>query len=321
MGNTSKALSIFMTQSEAKHTFADLMAKARTRPLTPTDKRQLTVARQMLRRGKRPAMNPPPYVKLRDLPMGAMFEFEAIDKFPYSGMAQGPWIKTGSNKYRDANEQIHQTRYGKKDLKGSGLAKVFKVTPDVKGPLFGNPRQMLRRAKRPAMNPRLHWTENQQWKEHKTGETVTAEELLKRYGDYLRVHRISLIDRPKDFSVRMDDGTVWSRTTDLRQNPLTHKKARRILHEGRVRGRKLTPSQRGFFGARASGYPRRSNPKGAIVRLGRAEEVRYHRNIGSQPGYYKHEIRSRKAGVYTIPAGWVHVSSKSILITEGEPRA
>ena len=63
------------------------------------------------------------------------------------------------------------------------------------------------------------------------------------------------------------------------------------------------------------------NPsRSRMVRIGRALEVRYKRDIGRKPGYYKHEIRSRKAGVYTIPPGWVYVSSKSVLITEGEPR-
>jgi hypothetical protein len=60
--------------------------------------------------------------------------------------------------------------------------------------------------------------------------------------------------------------------------------------------------------------------RGHTVRIGRAVEVRYRRDIGRKPGYYKHEIRSRNAGVYTIPPGWVYVSTKSILITEREPR-
>lgn len=39
---------------------------------------------------------------------------------------------------------------------------------------------------------------------------------------------------------------------------LTRAKARLILHHGEVRGYPLTEPQRGFFGARASGYPRRN---------------------------------------------------------------
>jgi hypothetical protein len=60
---------------------------------------------------------------------------------------------------------------------------------------------------------------------------------------------------------------------------------------------------------------------GGIERIGRAEEVRYYRTIGAEPGYYKHAIKSKKAGVYTIPSGWVFVGSRSILITESKPRA
>jgi hypothetical protein len=66
--------------------------------------------------------------------------------------------------------------------------------------------------------------------------------------------------------------------------------------------------------------PAKGNPSGKLQRIGRAMEVRYRRDIGRKPGYYKHEIESRRAGVYTIPAGWVYVSTKSILITEGKPR-
>jgi hypothetical protein len=40
---------------------------------------------------------------------------------------------------------------------------------------------------------------------------------------------------------------------------ITRKKARKILHHGKVRGHRLTAKQRRFFGARASGYPVRKN--------------------------------------------------------------
>jgi len=49
---------------------------------------------------------------------------------------------------------------------------------------------------------------------------------------------------------------------------LTRRKAQRILQEGKVRGRKLSEKQRGFFGARASGYPvpkARTNPRGVLI--------------------------------------------------------
>lgn len=36
---------------------------------------------------------------------------------------------------------------------------------------------------------------------------------------------------------------------------LTKKKAKKILRHGKVRGKKLTKKQRGFFGVRAGGAP------------------------------------------------------------------
>lgn len=38
---------------------------------------------------------------------------------------------------------------------------------------------------------------------------------------------------------------------------LTKKKAKKILEEGKVHGKPLTKKQRGFFGARAGGAPKK----------------------------------------------------------------
>ena len=40
-----------------------------------------------------------------------------------------------------------------------------------------------------------------------------------------------------------------------KKSPVSRAKAKKILKEGAVRGKKLTKKQRGFFGARASGKP------------------------------------------------------------------
>lgn len=40
-----------------------------------------------------------------------------------------------------------------------------------------------------------------------------------------------------------------------RKASLSKAKARKILHDGSVRGKSLTKAQRGFMGARASGKP------------------------------------------------------------------
>lgn len=54
-----------------------------------------------------------------------------------------------------------------------------------------------------------HWTDAQTWQERQTKEIVTAGELLKRYGAYLRTHRVSLCCLV--YPVRMDDNTCWDR--------------------------------------------------------------------------------------------------------------
>lgn len=48
-----------------------------------------------------------------------------------------------------------------------------------------------------------------------------------------------------------------SRTKKTRQGSVTRKKAKEILRHGEVHGRPLTKKQKGFFGARAGGAPRR----------------------------------------------------------------
>lgn len=57
-------------------------------------------------------------------------------------------------------------------------------------------------------------------------------------------------------SYRRPPGSVGPMTNNPR---ISRAKARLILHEGRVRGHRLTAKQRRFFGARASGYPMRRN--------------------------------------------------------------
>jgi hypothetical protein len=73
---------------------------------------------------------------------------------------------------------------------------------------------------------------------------------------------------------------------------ISRSKARLILHEGEIRGFPLTKKQRGFFGARASGYPRRraqfNRGRRGLLRMGKLVELRYYRDHGKKPGYYKH---------------------------------
>jgi hypothetical protein len=74
--------------------------------------------------------------------------------------------------------------------------------------------------------------------------------------------------------------------------------ARAILHRGKAHARKLTAKARRFFGARASGYPRRKAKKNPLTRMGKLVELRYHRDHGKHPGFYKHVFRSRPTVYY-----------------------
>lgn len=78
-------------------------------------------------------------------------------------------------------------------------------------------------------------------------------------------------------SYRRPPGSVEPMTN----NPISRRKARLILHEGQVRGHRLTERQRRFFGARASGYPmRNAGPLYLNARRGRRRRNPYHRNPG-----------------------------------------
>lgn len=57
-----------------------------------------------------------------------------------------------------------------------------------------------------------------------------------------------------------------------KRNPVTRRKARLILHHGEVRGYALTPKQRRYFGARASGYA----PNGIAASLWKGAKAGYH---------------------------------------------
>jgi hypothetical protein len=40
-------------------------------------------------------------ITFKKLPIGETFEFESVLKYPYSGMARGPWKKTSARRYTD----------------------------------------------------------------------------------------------------------------------------------------------------------------------------------------------------------------------------
>src|SRR5262245_41504427 len=102
----------------------------------------------------------------------------------------------------------------------------------------------------------------------------------------------------------------------IRENaPVSKRKARVILHHGKVRGRKLTAKQRRYFGARASGYPVR-NPKkklvliyGAVLSID-ARKTQPHQCDKEciQHGHnYRHKFSS-KPHMYGLPNGDILIS-------------
>ena len=51
-------------------------------------------------------------------------------------------------------------------------------------------------------------------------------------------------------------------TAKAHKSNVSKAKAKKILHEGQVRGHPLTEKQRGFFGARAGGAPVKGRQRG-----------------------------------------------------------
>jgi len=243
-----------MTPTDAKRTFAELMVKARTGQLTTADWRKLTEARQMLRRAKRPAMNPRKKSYLGD----------GYRKIWFSG-------RGGTTAGLVLSEQTFQnTRSVEAFSRLFPHTEMHKMARFHESPVFATWEEAFAYPTTAKENPK---------KPKKVFDVVHS-------GQTTRFFKPS---EAKRFLKRHPDGTLDAHRIGERKGPVVS-------------------------------LARWRNPISKIVRIGRAEEVRYHRTIGSQPGYYKHEIRSRRAGVYTIPAGWVYVGSKSILITEGTPR-
>jgi hypothetical protein len=250
-----------MTLADAKATFASLMQKARTGSLTEHDKRELMTARQMLRRAKRPAMNPrqSKYVVGDTVYINRSQVAPTLAKDLFWRVFIDPAVIRQVSK--DKSRVEVEFPFGKK------------YWFDVEAVEFKNPTR-----KNPTRSESfsLYVTASTGQSTFK-GQFNTLPKAKKAALTFARSASYPLVE-----IVGKDGHVVWS--------------------------------SRGRLAARA-------NPsKGSLQCLGRAVEVRYHRSIGSQPGYYKHEIESRKAGVYTIPAGWVYVSGKSILITEKKPR-
>ena len=287
-----------MTLPEARRVFAELMREAREGTLTERARARLSQARQILRRAKRPAMNP------------------TVRKERFSLYVQDT---TGQSTFRGEFYTLPKAKKAALSFARSASYPLVEIYGQG-GRIVWSSRGRLR------SNPRSYYLigdfhGSTVYYTGRAGRDFISgnfKEAFHYSSESEALRKVDVLNRmSRVHGVVFDMRAIHRPSTNPEK--LTRGKARRILHEGVVRGRRLTPRQRRYFGARASGAPRR-NPGRSMQRIGRAVEVRYKRDIGRSPGYYKHEIQSRKAGVYTIPPGWVYVGTKSILISESSPK-
>lgn len=242
-----------MTLTEAKKQFAELMRRSRESQLTETERARLRTASQVIRYNRRATAKHNPRPK-------------------YIGWIRGTSAATGET-IEDVIRKIHEIldseafrkRHGGKrvDVRvttyGDGQKTITEENLYVSKP---NPRERFSvdscpTCGRPAGSPYREYDT----RGHATAGCVDDFHTGHLYGESLRWH-----NRPEARKIRLQlkkgrEGKGYG------SNPLTRAKARQILHEGKARGRRLTPAQRRFFGARASGYPRRraqSNPRTQI---------------------------------------------------------
>jgi hypothetical protein len=126
--------------------------------------------------------------------------------------------------------------------------------------------------------------------------TVPERELLRQASQQIRYEkrRGSTASSNTKAKVRM-----------VQNRGLTRAKARQILEEGRAAGRKLTSRQRRFFGARASGYPRRN---AGVQSVGKMKLIDYYRTAPHECNaeckrnrhLFRHSAKGQ-AQVMTIP--------------------
>ena len=79
-------------------------------------------------------------VTFKKLPVGERFEFASVLQYPYSGMARGPWKKTGTRTYTEADKSIHRHEVGSINVKVivggvDGAGTIAKDAAEVKAML------------------------------------------------------------------------------------------------------------------------------------------------------------------------------------------
>ncbi len=309
------------------------MAKARTASLSTTDRARLTVARQALRRGRRPAMNSKRVVRRNAIASG----YRKIWFSSRAGVTAGLILSEQTFKNTRSVEAFSrlfphtEARY----MTRFHYSPVFETWdeafayPTTKG---GSPKDNLPVSHNPTSRPML--TPKTDCKMcHGTGLADDYRSVCRVCHGSGKITQGVLTKRNPERGRRFYDlpiGTKFyfqgdfGRTHSQPYYKLTNHSAAPKIDDPYAGTVAVNRNEMVLVEAYPPPRTNRTrrvkrNPSGRMQRLGRALEVRYDRTVGARPGFYKHEIRSRRAGLYTIPAGWVYVSGKSILITEGKP--
>ena len=278
--------------SDASRTFAALMAKARAGKLTERDRVQLSHARQQLRRAKRPAMNPrqSKYVIGDTVYVNRSQVAPSLAKDLFWRVFIDPAVIRQISK--DKTRVEIEFPFGKR------------YWFDVDAIEFKN----ASRERFPAVSTKVDCKTC-----HGTGLAPDYKSVcavchgggkVRGNPDNLTIWTVRATTKAAALRglAKSMQGTWYQVVSVKKKGPDTYLITIRTLE-------KRNPRR----------VPTRRNPAGKLQRLGHALEIRYRREIGRKPGYYKHEIESQRAGLYTVPAGWVYVPGKSILITEGKP--
>lgn len=314
----------FMTMAQARQIFSDLMQLARTRRLTEQERARLAKARQLIRRNKRPAMNP------RDLPPPTAEYLEALEAANHS-----------SRIFREVQQAYRAGRLT--DAEYLAARKQYATASESFDRAYAQEEKRARRRLRTNRAPRLSEAVDERLQQMRhmftSGVSETTGRLVYRGGDQYGgsdvMGRLSgvkpafpelshekagpqaiagaisrgkgkVYDRVRD-AVARDLGRYYTEGKKRSRGRLSvapHKALRRYCSHCRTLHAK---GEHRFHGA--GSFHRTHlfsfNPRGGR-RVGRIVEIRYERDWGRQPGFYKH--------VFRVPASLYRLPDNSILI-------
>lgn len=276
--------------SEAKRVFAELMARSREKGgLSTEEKRLLSRASQIIRHNKRSTAthrNPPKSKTFGALAIGAVFEFSGPN------MPAGPWRKLNSDSFQLADGSSVP-------YKVKPSAAVRPIQPGLfSGPLFDNPKRSTRRPRR--NDPRMRVAET-------ILEQLGGSRFLAMTGARNLVGSSNSLTFKLPAAGKVKHVRIELTAADL-YNVTFYGLRGRVLEE--VAGvdasslRAVIERHTGLYLSLGTmGAPRR-NP-GGLMRMGRTIELRYERDFGRLPGFYKHEFESRPVVFFDPRRNWI----------------